>query len=188
MVRMRCGGSGIRCPWQWPQTIAERSESSRAGFTTESGGSAGSLRCQRYRVTGESARCGMLARRSVTGATGDAQFRHLRVPRFVNPVEVRLGLHVVAEDAVHIPFRDVLFVIASIGKKKRSVEVHPAALDQIVGDGQANPGVAVLRQILLDSPGTDGAHDFELLLLAIRTRSASSSSRPFSRTISARTP
>ena len=93
---------------------------------------------------------GMLARRPVTGATSDTQFGDFRFPRFVDPIEVRLGLHVVAKDTVRIPFGGVLFVIAPVGEKERSVEVHPAALHEIVGDGQAKPGIALLRQILLD--------------------------------------
>src|ERR1044072_3304160 len=105
----------------------------------------------------------MLARWSVTRATGDTQLSDLRFPRFVNPVEVRLGLDVMAKNAIRIPFGGVLFVIAPVGKKERAVEVHPAVLDDVVGNGPAKPGVAGLCQILLNAAGTDGAHDFEVL-------------------------
>ncbi len=167
---MRWGGSGIRWPWQWPQIIAERSESSLAGLVTNRAGAICSFQLPARPRDGRKSALRMLARRSVTSATGDAQFGHLRLPRSVVPIEAGLGLHVVAEDAVHIPFRDVLGVSGSIGIKERPIQVHPAALDQIVRDGQARPGIAGLRQVLLDSPGTDRAHDFVLLCFSVYAR------------------
>src|SRR3954468_16828351 len=63
----------------------------------------------------------MLAGRSVTCATGDSQFRDFGVPGFLVPVESRLRLDVVAEDAIRVPFRDGLRVSGSIRMKKRSI-------------------------------------------------------------------
>ena len=80
---------------------------------------------------------------------------------------MRLGLDVVTKNAVRIPFGDMLLVIASIGIKERPVQVHPAALNDIVRDRKAHPLVAVFGQILLNSPGTNRASNFELLLFAI---------------------
>src|SRR4051794_39342881 len=111
---------------------------------------------------------GVLASRSMTGATCDAQFGNLRVPRLVSPIQVRLGLDVVTKNAVRIPFGDVLPVITSVGVKERPVEMHPAALHNIVSDRQADPLVTVFGQILLNPPRTNSAPNFKLLLLPIR--------------------
>src|SRR4029077_18674099 len=63
----------------------------------------------------------------------------------------------------------MLLVIASVGVKERPVQMHPTALNKIVGDGKAHPLIAIFGQILLDAAGTDGGSDFELLLFAIHT-------------------
>src|SRR5882724_387498 len=80
---------------------------------------------------------------------------------------MRLGFDIVTKNAVRIPFADVLLVIASIRIEERPVQMHPAALNKIVRDGKAYPLVAVFGEVLLNSPGTNRASDFELLLFAI---------------------
>ena len=45
--------------------------------------------------------------------------------------------------------------------------MHPAALNKIVRDGKAYPLVVIFGQILLNSPGTNRASNFKLLLFAI---------------------
>src|SRR3954465_14763792 len=109
----------------------------------------------------------MFARRPVTGATSNSELGHLGVPSVEIPIKARLGFHVVAEHTVHVPLRDVLVVIAAVWEKKRAVQMHPPSLDQLLRNPGAIPGVAGLGQVLLDSPGTDGADDFELLRMAI---------------------
>ncbi len=79
----------------------------------------------------------------MAGATRNPELSHLGVPRFFRPVKARLRLDVMTEDTVRIPLCDMLFVIASVGIKERPVKVHPAALNKIVCDRQANPLVAV---------------------------------------------
>src|SRR5262245_54530575 len=61
---------------------------------------------------------GVPACRPVAGTTRDAQFGDLRIPRLAGPIQIRLGLDVVAKDAVQIPFCDGLLVVGSIGIKK----------------------------------------------------------------------
>ena len=61
---------------------------------------------------------GVPACRPVTGATRNAQFGDLRIPRLAGPIQIGLRLDVVAKDAVQIPFCDVLLVVGSIGIKK----------------------------------------------------------------------
>jgi hypothetical protein len=61
----------------------------------------------------------------------------------------------------------MLPVIASVGVKERSVQMHPAALDKIVRDLKARPLIAIFGQILLNPPGTNRAPDFKLLFFAI---------------------
>ena len=109
----------------------------------------------------------MFARRPVARATGDPKLGHFSLPGAVIPIEAGLRFHVVAKDTVHVPLRDMLVVVAAVGREKRAVEMHPAFLDKIVGDRGAIPRVAGLGQILLDPAGTDGADDFELLGVAI---------------------
>src|SRR5262245_64760213 len=78
-----------------------------------------------------------------------------------------LGFDVVTKNAVRVPLGDVPFVIGPIGIKERSVQMHPPALNKIVCDRKAYPLVAVFGQILLNSPRTNGASDFKLLLFAV---------------------
>ena len=109
---------------------------------------------------------GVRARRPVAGAACDAELGDLRVPRPAVPVVAGLRLHVVAENAIRVPLRDVLRVRAAVRMEERPVEVHPPALNEVVGDGQADPSAAVLREVLLDAPRADGAHDLEALVLS----------------------
>ena len=91
----------------------------------------------------------------MAGTTSDTQLRHLRSEFAAGEIEVGLGLHVVAEDAIRVPLGLVPVEIVAIRVEERAVEAHPAPVDEVVGDRQPRVLSRFLRQILFDSSRAD---------------------------------
>jgi len=104
----------------------------------------------------------------VTCTAGNAELSDLSIRRSRLEIEIRLRLYVMTKNAVGVPLSDVLFEIASVRKKERSVQADPSALCEVVGDGQSVILAVLFGEVLFDSARPDSAFDLIGFPLALR--------------------
>ena len=110
----------------------------------------------------------MLGPRAVTCAAGNAELSDLSIRRSRLEIEIRLRFYVMTKNAVGVPLSDVLFEIASVWKKERSVQADPSVLCEVVGNGQSVILAVLFGDILLDTARSDSAFDLIGFPLAVR--------------------